>query len=118
MGFIEQQVGLAEQAAKANEYDKLVAARDAEHMAQSYKQQGAQEVISKLPELLAVNTVKQPTYNGLYGSAMTPEQRAYLEASKLQQFKDATQPTPVVTSDMLKNARPGFNLINDRNKGN
>ena len=118
MGFIQDQVGLAEQAVKANEYDKLVAAIDAEHMAQSYKQQGAQEVISKLPELLAVNTVKQPTYNGLYGSVMTPEQRAYLEARKLQQFSDTTQPAPAVTPEMLKNAKPGFNLVNDRSKGN
>ena len=59
MGFIEQQVGLAQQAAKANEYDKLVAARDAEHMAQIYKQQGAQELLNAMQQApLYANDVK------------------------------------------------------------
>ena len=84
----------------------------------SAMQYGAQQVINKLPEILAANTVKQPTYSGLYGSAITPEQRAYLEASKLQQFSDTTQPASAVTPEMLKNAKPGFNLVNDRSKGN
>ena len=43
MGFIEQQIGLAQQAAKANEYDKLVAARDAEYMANQYANAGFQQ---------------------------------------------------------------------------
>ena len=45
MGFIENQVGLAQQAAKANEYDKLVAARDAEYMANQYMNMGFQKGI-------------------------------------------------------------------------
>ena len=43
MGFIENQVGLAQQAAKANAYDKLVAARDAEYMANQYANLGFQK---------------------------------------------------------------------------
>lgn len=43
MGFIENQVGLAQQAMKANEYDKLVAARDAEYMANQYVNLGFQK---------------------------------------------------------------------------
>ena len=43
MGFIENQVGLAQQAMKANEYDKLVAARDAEYMANQYANLGFQK---------------------------------------------------------------------------
>ena len=45
MGFIEDKLGLAQQAMKANEYDKLVAARDAEYMANQYTNLGFQKGI-------------------------------------------------------------------------
>ena len=43
MGFIENQVGLAQQAAKANAYDQMLAARDAEYMASQYANAGFQK---------------------------------------------------------------------------
>ena len=79
MGFIEQQVGLAQQAAKANEYDKLVAARDAEYMAQTYKQQGAQELLNAIQQapLYAQNDelkYAQDMYKSNYNSQNIPPQ--------------------------------------------
>ena len=63
MGFIEQQKGLAEQAAKANAYDQLQAAKDAQAMAQFYTQQGAQlgfqEGVKQAPTLYAQNELQR-----------------------------------------------------------
>ena len=72
MGFIEQQAGLAEQAAKANEYDKLIAARDAEYMANHYTnagfQKGIETAMQQVP-LYANDVRDNAAYNRLnYGA--------------------------------------------------
>ena len=72
MGFIEQQAGLAAQAAKANEYDKLIAARDAEYMANHYTnagfQKGIETAIQQAP-LYAGEVRNNAAYNRLnYGA--------------------------------------------------
>ena len=65
MGFIENQVGLAEQAAKANAYDQAKATADAQAMAQFYTQYGAQlgaqEVLKNVP--LYAGDVKDSAFN-------------------------------------------------------
>lgn len=72
MGFIQDQVGLAEQAAKANEYDKLVAARDAEYMANQYANAGFQkglETAMQQAPLYAGEVRDNAAYNRLnYGA--------------------------------------------------
>lgn len=109
MGFIEQQTGLAQQAAKANEYDKLVAARDAEHMAQVYKQQGAQELLSAMQQapLYAGETKDNAAYNRFnYGAdyrQQVPVQipvGATTNGARLQPGPDA--PTSSAVLDYLK----------------
>ena len=63
MGFIENQVGLAQQAAKANAYDQMRAASDAQAMAQYYTQYGAQlgfqEGVKQAPVLYAQNELRR-----------------------------------------------------------
>ena len=63
MGFIENQVGLAQQAAKANAYDQMRAASDAQAMAQYYTQYGAQlgfqEGVKQAPVLYAQNELQR-----------------------------------------------------------
>ena len=109
MGFIEQQTGLAQQAAKANEYDKLVAARDAEHMAQVYKQQGAQELLSAMQQapLYAGETKDNATYNRFnYGADYSKQAPVQIPAgattngARLQPGPDA--PTSSAVLDYLK----------------
>ena len=78
MGFIEQQAGLAEQAAKANEYDKLVAARDAEYMASKYAnagfQKGVETAMQQAP-LYANDVRDNGAYNRLnYGADYRSQQ--------------------------------------------
>lgn len=77
MGFIENQVGLAQQAAKANEYDKLVAARDAEYMANQYAnlgfQKGVEAAMQQAP-LYAGEVRDNAQYNRFnYGSDYRPQ---------------------------------------------
>ena len=63
MGFIENQIGLAQQAAKANAYDQMRAASDAQAMAQYYTQYGAQlgfqEGVKQAPVLYAQNELQR-----------------------------------------------------------
>ena len=63
MGFIENQIGLAEQAAKANAFDQAKAASDAQAMAQYYTQYGAQlgfqEGVKQAPVLYAQNELQR-----------------------------------------------------------
>lgn len=108
MGFIEQQVGLAQQAAKANEYDKLVAARDAEYMAQTYKQQGAQELLNAMQQapLYASDVKDNAAYNrwnyGADYSKQVPVQvpaGATTNGARLQ--PDPTAPTSSAVADYL-----------------
>ena len=63
MGFIENQVGLAQQAVKANLYDQEKQAKDLQAMAQLFRMQGAQEVVNRLPELYTQNDVKDSAFN-------------------------------------------------------
>ena len=77
MGFIENQVGLAQQAAKANAYDKLVAARDAEYMANQYAnlgfQKGVETAMQQAP-LYAGEVRDNAQYNRLnYGADYTKQ---------------------------------------------
>ena len=74
MGFIENQVGLAQQAVKANLYDQEKQAKDLQAMAQLFRAQGAQEVINRLPELYTQNDVKDSAFNRYnYGADYRPQ---------------------------------------------
>ena len=109
MGFIEQQIGLAQQAAKANEYDKLVAARDAEYMANQYAnagfQQGVEAARQQAP--LYANDVKDnAAYNrwnyGADYSKQVPAQiptGATTNGARLQ--PEPSAPTSSVVADYL-----------------
>lgn len=110
MGFIEQQIGLAQQAAKANEYDKLVAARDAEYMANHYAnagfQKGVETAMQQAP-LYAGETKDNAAYNRFnYGAdyrQQVPVQipvGATTNGARLQPGPDA--PTSSAVLDYLK----------------
>ena len=109
MGFLEQQVGLAQQAAKANEYDKLVAARDAAYMANQYVnagfQQGVEAARQQAP-LYASDLRDNDVYNRLnYGSDYSKQAPvpipvgATTNGARLQ--PDSTEPTSSAVADYL-----------------
>ena len=109
MGFIENQVGLAQQAMKANEYDKLVAARDAEYMANQYVnlgfQKGVETAMQQAP-LYAGEVRDNAQYNRFnYGSDYRPQAPVQIPAgattggARLQ--PGPTAPTSSVVADYL-----------------
>ena len=109
MGFIENQVGLAQQAMKANEYDKLVAARDAEYMANQYVnlgfQKGVETAMQQAP-LYAGEVRDNAQYNRFnYGADYTKQAPMQIPAgattggARLQ--PGPTAPTSSVVADYL-----------------
>ena len=111
MGFIENQAGLAAQAAKANAYDQAKAASDAQAMAQFYAQQGAQlgfqEGVKQAPTLYAQNELQRDAefnrmnYGADYGK-QAPVQipaGATTNGARLQVGPDA--PTSSAVADYL-----------------
>ena len=109
MGFIENQVGLAQQAMKANEYDKLVAARDAEYMANQYMnlgfQKGIETAMQQAP-LYAGDVRDNAQYNRLnYGADYTKQAPVQIPAgattsgARLQ--PGPTTPTSSAVADYL-----------------
>ena len=105
----DAQVGLAQQAAKANEYDKLVAARDAAYMANQYVnagfQQGVEAARQQAP-LYASDLRDNDVYNRLnYGadySKQVPVQvpaGATTNGARLQ--PGPTAPTSSAVADYL-----------------
>ena len=109
MGFIENQVGLAQQAAKANEYDKLVAARDAEYMANQYAnlgfQKGVETAMQQAP-LYAGEVRDNAQYNRFnYGADYRPQAPVQIPAgattggARLQ--PGPTAPTSSAVADYL-----------------
>ena len=111
MGFIEQQRGLAEQAAKANAYDQAKAASEAQAMAQFYTQQGAQlgfqEGVKQAPTLYAQNELQRDAeFNRMnYGSDYSKQAPVQIPAgattngARLQVEPDA--PTGSAVADYL-----------------
>ena len=108
MGFIEQQVGLAQQAAKANEYDKLVSARDAEYMANLYANAGFQEgvktAMSQAP-LYANDVRDDAVYNRLnYGANYGKQAPVQVPAGATNGARiqpDVVKPTSSAVADYL-----------------
>ena len=109
MGFIEQQAGLAQQAAKANAYDQMQAMKDAEYIANHYANAGFQkgvEAAMRQAPLYASDVRDDATYNRLnYGadySKQTPVQipaGATTNGARLQ--PEPAAPTSSAVADYL-----------------
>ena len=73
MGFVENQAGLAEQAVKANAYDQMLAARDAEFMASQYAnagfQKGVETAMQQAPMYAAGEARNDAQYNRVVNGA-------------------------------------------------
>ena len=108
MGFIENQVGLAQQAAKANAYDQMRAAKDAEFIASQYAnagfQKGVETAMQQAP--LYAGDVKDTAYNRFnYGADYRPQAPVQIPAgattggARLQPAPSA--PTSSAVADYL-----------------
>ena len=99
MGFIENQVGLAEQAAKANAYDQAKATADAQAMAQFYTQQGAQlgfqEGVKQAPTLYAQSELQRDAEFDRLNNGMDNRQQAPIQIPAGAQRGARIQAEPV-----------------------
>lgn len=95
MGFIENQVGLAQQSAKANAYDQMQAAKDAEYMAQYYTSLGADLGYRKAME--GAKRIPYAVNEDLAADRALDEELYYIDQqNRINANKRATAPIPVV----------------------